>query len=49
MTPRSKYGLPLEYLNLKQKDKSEVSDILWKSNIRVAIAKYASNESLHLL
>lgn len=49
MTPRSKYGLPLECLNLKQKDKSEVLDILWKSKIRVAIDKYASNESLHLL
>ena len=49
MTPRTEYGLPLEYLDLKWKDKSKVWCILWRPEIRAEIDKYAANEILYLL
>ena len=37
MTPRSEYGLSLEYLSLNQKAKHKVSDALRKSEIRAGL------------
>ena len=49
MTPCSEYGLPLKYLNLKQKCKSKVWEILWRTKVRVEIDKYATIVSFYLL
>ena len=48
MAPRSEYGLPIEYLNLKYKGEFKVRGVLWRPEIRAGIDNYASNESLHV-